>query len=169
MTLSVPADFIKAITISSCRKQKGKRDSSMGGLEVIFTVKCLVNKTVRTVMASRGCCFLPEYEVIKNVNKPQACAQTSKHHQVNVQLRCYKCYLSVRHLFHPVPNSDPPRLRRLLTFPTQIPKVPAAPRFCGWTRRASHLHQAFLKDSRPQQSLPAQTSLDPGSGLHSGP
>lgn len=140
----------------------------MGGLEVLFTVKCLVNKTVWTVTASWGCCFMPQYEVIRNVNKAQACAKTSKHHQVNIQWSCYNCFLFARHLFHLIPNSAPLHSHRFLTFPTQIPKAPAAPTPCGCIRKASHIHWAFLKDPRPPQSLPAQSSLSPGSELPSG-
>lgn len=118
--------------------------------------------------ASWGCCFMSQYEVIKNVNKAQACAKTSKHYQVNVQWSCYNCYLFARHLFHLIPNSAPLHPHRFLTSLTQIPKAPAAPTRCGCTRKASHIHWAFLKDPRPLQSLPAQSSLSPGSELPSG-
>lgn len=51
------------------------------------------------------------------------------------------------------PTLSHPHPHRHLTSPTQIPKVPAAPKPCSWRSRACHFPQASLQDCRPPGAL----------------
>lgn len=152
--------FIKTITISSYEKQTGKRDSSVGGLEVLFTEKCLVNKTVRTVTASWGCCFMPQYEVIRNVNKAQACQnlQTpSSEYSVKLLQLLSLCKASIS----PYSQLCTPSFSQILHIPDPNPKGPCSSHTL-WLYKESISHPlGFSQGPQTSTKSPCSKLLEP--------